>query len=130
MNLVRYAVAVLLASLLAAPAYAQHAGGAESRPAEAPATLASAALRPLPPSLSPAPVYARSTALTARPPSTAAHGVIGAGVGALAGLALLALSPDCWSPDSWCAIAILPVAGTGAVVGGGVGLGVGALRNR
>ncbi|HEX8318710.1 hypothetical protein [Longimicrobium sp.] len=130
MNLVRYAVAVLLASLLAAPAYAQQAGSAESRPAEAPATLASAALRPLPPALTPAPVYAHSTALTARPPSTAAHGVIGVGVGALAGLALIALSPNCWEADSMCGIAILPMAGVGAVVGGVVGLGVGAIRNR
>ncbi|HEY7769381.1 hypothetical protein [Longimicrobium sp.] len=128
MNLVRYAVAVLLASLLGAPAYAQHAGGAGSHPPEA-ATFASA-VQPLPPSLTPAPVYARWAAPNVRPLSTAAHGVIGVGVGALAGLALIALSPNCWEADSMCGIAIVPMAGVGAVVGGVVGLGVGAIRNR
>lgn len=54
----------------------------------------------------------------------------GAATGAVVGLTVMALTPECRSTGSMCGLAIPFVSGGGALVGGAVALVVGLVRNR
>lgn len=135
MNFVRLALVLVAAGLcaLAAPAHAQQPAVA---PTQVPSRLDRPALPPLPAALSArvdAPVASHAEALEeaeARRLPLVAYPLIGAAAGALVGLSVMALSPDCWSPDSMCGMVVPAMAGAGAVAGGAVGLVIGVIRTR
>lgn len=135
----RFALAAAaVCTIMAVPAQAQRvadlASGAVWHVPPARTETAPAAPRPpirdLPSALRPARVDAEAKA---RPLSVGGHVAVGAGAGAAAGalayLAIFALSDDCRSPEAMCGLAIPLVVGGGAVAGGAVGLVVGLVRN-